>query len=127
MFSNNCIEFCEYCSNFIFNPAINEREQAIQWLADSSRVLEVKIRESIELMKEISTSLANSLRKANNDVLKTSRQLLSYMDIKATIDFKLMEESAYEQKSTGYTRGKPQEWTDEQLKELTLEVKYKKE
>lgn len=98
MFPNNCIEFCEYCSNFIFNPAINEREQAIQWLADSSRVLEVKIRESIELMKEISTSLANSLRKANNDVLKTSRQLLSYMDIKATIDAKLMEESAYGQK-----------------------------
>ena len=63
-------------------------------------VLKVKIRESIELLKEISTSLANSLRNANNDVLKTSRQLLSYMDIKATIDFKLMEESAYDQKST---------------------------
>ncbi|MEC2128904.1 hypothetical protein [Brevibacillus centrosporus] len=87
----------------------------------------MKIRESIELLKEISTSLANSLRNANNDVLKTSRQLLSYMDIKATIDFKLMEESAYDQKSTRYTRGKPQEWTDELLKELTLEVKHKKE
>lgn len=29
-------------------------------------------------------------------------------------------------KSTGNTRGKPQEWTDEQLKELAFEVKYKK-
>ncbi|WP_419878148.1 hypothetical protein [Brevibacillus centrosporus] len=28
-------------------------------------------------------------------------------------------------KSNGNTRGKPQEWTDEQLKELALEVKYK--
>ncbi|WP_411502738.1 hypothetical protein [Brevibacillus centrosporus] len=99
VFPNNCIEFCEYCPNFIFNPVINEREQALQWLADSSKVLEVKIRESIELMKEISTSLANSLRNANNDVLKTtSRQLLSYMDLKATIDSKLMEELAHGQK-----------------------------
>jgi len=92
VFPNSCIEYCEFCSNYRFNPSINEHQEAIKWLLDSSKTLEIKIRESITLMKEISTNLANSLRSANDDTLKTtSRSLLTYMDMKATVDSRLME------------------------------------
>ncbi|WP_251555340.1 site-specific integrase [Neobacillus muris] len=96
VFPNSCIEYCEFCSNYIFNPSINEHQEAIKWLLDSSKTLEIKIRESIALMKEISTNLANSLRSSNDDTLKTtSRSLLAYMDMKATVDSRLMEAKIY--------------------------------
>lgn len=95
-FPKNCIEYCEFCPKFVFNPSINENKEAIRWLNENSMTLEVKIRESIEIMKEISTNLKNSLRIANNDVLgATSKKLLTYMDMKATIDAKLMEANSF--------------------------------
>lgn len=43
-------------------------------------------------MKGLSSTIADFLRNTTNDSLKsTSRNLLSYMDMKATIDAKLME------------------------------------
>lgn len=97
VFPSTCIEYCEFCPNYVFNPSVNETQEAIEWLSSSSRDLEINIRESIEIMKDISTNLANSLRNANNDVLEsTSRKLLTYMDMKATIDSMIMEVGAFE-------------------------------
>lgn len=97
VFPNSCIEYCEFCPNYVFNPPVNETTEAIEWLSSSSKTLEVNIRESIEIMKDISTNLANSLQNANNDVLEsTSRKLLTYMDMKATIDSMIMEAGAFD-------------------------------
>src|SRR5699024_8171574 len=52
-FPETCIEYCKFCSKFLFKPSINESDKALQWLSDSSADLERKINESIELMKEI--------------------------------------------------------------------------
>jgi hypothetical protein len=100
IFPNNCIESCEFCSKYIFNPYINENEEALNWLTDSSRTLEIKIRESIEVMKGVSTNLSNSLKSSNNDILKsTSRNLITYMDMKATVDANLLEVKAFEKEN----------------------------
>ncbi|MGP0686477.1 site-specific integrase [Priestia aryabhattai] len=92
VFPDTCIEHCKFCPNYRFNPSVNENQEAIEWLADSSEILEAKIKESIELMKGLSSTIADFLRNTTNDSLKsTSRNLLSYMDMKATIDAQLME------------------------------------
>lgn len=99
VFPNTCIESCKYCSNFAFNPAVNEQKEAMEWLANSSKVLETKIRESIELMRDLSMNLSKSFVQGNDDLLKsTSRNLLTYMDMKTMIDSNLMEVEAFDKK-----------------------------
>lgn len=96
-FPKNCIENCKYCDKFIFSPAINEIDAGIQWLTDSSTELENKIRESLELMQDLSKSLASQFKPSNYDLLKsTSRKLRSYMDQKVNVEVSLMETNKYE-------------------------------
>lgn len=91
VFPETCIEHCEFCSNYAFKPALNEQKEAIAWLSDSSRSLGGRIRESIELMKDLSMNLSRMYRQGNDDLLKsTSRKLMAYMDMKAMIDSKVM-------------------------------------
>ena len=96
-FPETCIEYCEYCPMYSFNPAVNEQTDAIAWLSDTSIMLEGKIRESIKLMKDLSMGLSKTYRQGNDDLLKsTSTKLLSYMDMKAMIDSKVMGADAFE-------------------------------
>lgn len=96
VFPDTCIEHCEFCSNYAFQPALNEQEEGIAWLTDSSGNLESKIRESIELMKDLSMNLSKTYRQGNDDLLRsTSRNLLAYMDMKAMIDSKIMGAEAF--------------------------------
>jgi len=96
VFPETCIEHCEYCSLFSFNPAVNEQAAALAWLSDTSRTLEGKIRESIELMKDLSMNLSKAFRQGNDGLLKsTSRNLLAYMDMKAMVDSKVMGADAF--------------------------------
>src|SRR5699024_8552859 len=96
-FPSTCIESCKFCPNFTFNPAVNEQNEAIDWLADSSKLLDKKIRESIELMRDLSINLTKTFIHGNDDLLKsTSRSLLTYMDMKTKIDSKLMEVEAFD-------------------------------
>ncbi|MDW0115308.1 tyrosine-type recombinase/integrase [Sporosarcina saromensis] len=98
VFPETCIEHCEFCSNYVFKPSLNEQTGAITWLSDSSRSLEGKIRESIELMKDLSMNLSKIYRQGNDDLLKsTSRNLMAYMDMKAMIDSKVMGADAFGQ------------------------------
>lgn len=95
IFPSTCIESCKFCSNFTFKPAVNEQNEAINWLADSSKSLDKKIRESIELMRDLSKSFI----RGNDDLLKsTSKDLLTYMDMKTLIDSNLMEVEAFDKK-----------------------------
>ncbi len=96
-FPLTCIEDCKFCSNYAFQPAVNEQSGAIAWLSDTSKELEVKIRESIEFMKDLSIGLSKAFRQGNDDLLKsTSRNLMTYMDMKANIDSKIMEADAFD-------------------------------
>jgi len=50
-------------------------------------------------MRGLSMNLSKVYREPPDDILKnTSRKLLSYMDMKATIDSNLIGESIYEEK-----------------------------
>lgn len=98
-FPNNCIEYCEYCPKYYFHPDEHEKDEAIAWLSNTSTILESRITESIELMRGLSMNLSKIYREPPDDILKnTSRKLLSYMDMKATIDSNLIGESIYEKK-----------------------------
>jgi len=99
IFPSTCIESCKFCSKFAFNPAVNEQNEAINWLTDSSKSLDKKIRESIELMRDLSMNLSKSFIRGNDDLLKsTSKNLLTYMDMKTIIDSNLMEVEAFDKK-----------------------------
>lgn len=90
-FPETCIEYCEYCPKYAFSPSVNEQKNAFNWLSNNSNTLERKIQESIELMKDLSESLSKSFIQGNDDLLKsTSRNLLSYMYMKAMIDSKML-------------------------------------
>lgn len=100
VFPNTCIEDCIFCNNYRFNPSINESQTAIDWLTSTSDILELRIKESIELMKSSSNSLTAFLKNSNHDSLKsTSKNLLSYMDMKASVDAHLMEVKTFDQKN----------------------------
>ncbi|HDE4301212.1 MULTISPECIES: tyrosine-type recombinase/integrase [Staphylococcus] len=97
IFPDTCIEYCKFCPKFAFKPAINEREEAIDWLTNTSDDLSVKIKESIILMRDLSMNLSKTYIQGNNDLLKsTSKQLAAFMDKKATIDSNLLEDEALE-------------------------------
>lgn len=99
VFPETCIESCKYCSNFAFKPAVNDQKEAMDWLADSSKELEKEIRESIELMRDLSLNLSKTFIRGNDELLKsTSRNLLTYMDMKTMIDSNLMEVEAFDKK-----------------------------
>ncbi|WP_096200664.1 tyrosine-type recombinase/integrase [Bacillus sp. FJAT-45350] len=94
IFPSNCIEDCRFCNKFLFNPTISEYEEGIKWLGDCSQTIKVKISESIQLMREIaSKGNGNTYNNfSSENLLKTtSRKLTSLMDMKATLDAKIME------------------------------------
>lgn len=98
-FPNSCIEHCKFCPKFSFNPAINERNDALRWLSSSSEDLSNKIEETIKLMRDLSVGLTSSYNQSNDDILKTnSKQLANYMDKKAIIDANLIGDEVFERK-----------------------------
>lgn len=99
IFPENCIEDCRFCNRYVFNPTIDEYEEGINWLTDCSKVLEKKITESIEHMRDLSESMSKTIIPSSDELLKTtSRNLVAYMDFKATIDAQIMEVKAVEKR-----------------------------
>jgi hypothetical protein len=88
-FPNTCIEDCRMCHQFAFNPSVEEYDQGVKWLEDSSEFLKRKISENILMMKNICVSITSqtNFSAASDNLLKThSRQLVAYMDMKAQVD-----------------------------------------
>lgn len=99
VFPDTCIESCKYCPNFLFKPAVNDKDVAIKWLVNTSEDLSRKVHENIQLMRDLSMNLSKTYIQGNDDLLKsTSKQLAAYMNHKAIIDSKLMEAEAIERK-----------------------------
>lgn len=91
-FPMNCIEDCRFCSNYYFNPAISEFEEGMEWLINGSDQMKLKVEHAIDFMKDIVTKSINNNNKAAQDLLQTtSRKLVSYMDLKAIVDAKILE------------------------------------
>ena len=102
VFPSNCIEDCRLCERFLFNPAVSEYDEAVNWLSDCSKILETKISETIELMHDLaSRGNGNTYNNysSNNLLITSSRKLTSLMDMKATLDAKIMEEKINEQEA----------------------------
>jgi hypothetical protein len=99
IFPENCIEDCRFCNKYVFHPTVNEYEEGINWLTDCSKDLEKKITESIEHMRDLSEAMHKTIKPSSDELLKTtSRNLVAYMDFKATIDAQLMEVKAVEKR-----------------------------
>ncbi len=91
-FPDSCIEDCRLCPKFIFNPPQGDYDEGLRWLEDSSKILNAKIKETILMMKDLCESLNIHSSPANDNLLKThSRQLVSYMDMKALVDSKITQ------------------------------------
>ncbi|MEK4244262.1 hypothetical protein MKZ20_02835 [Psychrobacillus sp. FSL K6-2684] len=89
---NTCVEDCRYCDKFLFQPPINDYDIALKWLQDSSEHLNLKIKESFEIMINLCKSLNKTFSPNQDNLLKThANQLVAYMDYKATVDAKLLE------------------------------------
>lgn len=97
LFPNSCIEDCRLCNKYIFKPDITDYHNGIKWMEDYSSQLEQRINETLALMKDQSSSLAFAMKPSSEEILKTnSRKVVSYMDHKAIVDSRLMEENVYE-------------------------------
>lgn len=78
---------------------MDEYEEGVNWLSDCSKHLEKKITESIELMRNLSEAMSKTIKPSTDELLKTtSRNLVAYMDVKATIEARLMEVQAVEKR-----------------------------
>lgn len=50
-FPNSCIRHCKYCNKYIFAPVLNEQQEALLWLSDSSKELEKKLENVLSFYK----------------------------------------------------------------------------
>ncbi|KAB0441027.1 tyrosine-type recombinase/integrase [Lysinibacillus fusiformis] len=91
-FPMNCIGDCRFCNKYYFKPTISEFEEGVEWLINGSNQMKFKIENAIDFMKDIVTnSINNNNRAAQNLLQTTSRNLVSYMDLKAIVDAKILE------------------------------------
>ncbi|WP_336809035.1 tyrosine-type recombinase/integrase [Bacillus cereus] len=86
-FPNTCIEFCEFCSKYIFSPSINEKDDAIKWLSSHSEDLKQRIEEAISLLE----SLFSLPQRYGHDLNTAERKLAAkrlqhYMELKSKVD-----------------------------------------
>ncbi|MCS5501833.1 hypothetical protein NY607_11925 [Lysinibacillus sp. A4] len=91
-FPMNCIEDCRFCNKYYFKPAVSEFNEGMEWLVNESNQMKIKIENAIDFMKDIVTNSINNDNKAAQNLLQTTSQnLVSYMDLKAIVDAKILE------------------------------------
>ncbi|WP_280158552.1 hypothetical protein P5491_020740 [Priestia megaterium] len=95
-FPNNCVQDCRLCEHYEFYPSVNEWKEAIKWLESYSKDIQIEIDKTLNFMFMISMKTYNELGQINkleDDELKfKSIQLFKYLDHKAIIDARLLEE-----------------------------------
>lgn len=97
IFPNSCVEDCRMCNNYIFKPDIDKYEQGIQWLQDFSTFLNQRMNEILLIMREQCSSSLLSKHPGSEELLKTnSKNLVKYMNQKAMVDSRLIEEDRYD-------------------------------
>lgn len=86
-FPNSCIEYCEFCPNYIFSPSVNQKEEAIKWLSNHSQDLKQRIEESISLLESLFSLPQRHGYDLNGAERKTAaKKLQHYLELKSKID-----------------------------------------
>ncbi|MEK5389516.1 hypothetical protein NSQ59_03910 [Margalitia sp. FSL K6-0131] len=97
IFPSSCVEACRMCNNYVFKPVIEKYEQGIKWLQDYSTFLNQRMNEILSIMKKQCSSSHLSGHPRSEEILKAnSMNLVKYMNQKAMVDSKLMEEDRYD-------------------------------
>ena len=97
-FPANCIEDCRLCEpHYIFKPSINEWKDGIKWLESESKVLDENVTKTIDLMAMVSSNTYEKILKGTeklneNEGKSLAIQLFKYLDHKAIIEARLLEE-----------------------------------
>ncbi|MFD1128593.1 hypothetical protein ACFQ3J_10445 [Paenibacillus provencensis] len=97
VFPTTCVEDCRMCNHYVFKPDIDKYDQGIKWLQDYSASLNQRMNEVLSIMKEHCRSLHLPGHSGSEEILKAnSMNLIKYMNQKAMVDSKLMEENKYD-------------------------------
>lgn len=97
-FPANCVEDCRLCEpHYIFKPSVNEWNEGIKWLDSQSKALGENITKTIDLMAMVSSNtygkILEGIEKLNeNEGKSLAIQLFKYLDHKAIIEARIMEE-----------------------------------
>ncbi|MFP7493036.1 hypothetical protein SFC66_04535 [Terribacillus saccharophilus] len=96
-FPNNCVEDCRLCEDYYsFKPTVNDYNNGLKWLESYSKELNQNISKTIDMMATISFDTYEILK--GKDKINESEgrslaiQLFKYIDHKALIDSRIMEE-----------------------------------
>ncbi len=100
-FPNNCVEDCRICEPYYeFQPSIDEWEEAINWLENYSEELKEKAFNTLDLMAMINEKTYEKLKGIENldetESKYLSVQLFKYLDHKAIVDARLLNEKLEE-------------------------------
>lgn len=97
IFPISCVEDCRTCNNYIFKPDNDIYEHGIKWLQDYSAFLNQRMNEILLIMREQCSSSILSNHPSSEELLKTnSKNLVKYINQKAMVDSRLMEEDRYD-------------------------------
>ncbi|WJE54398.1 hypothetical protein QRE66_09265 [Bacillus cereus] len=95
-FPRNCIEDCRLCDFYAFRPSVGEWGGGIKWLESYSQELEQHMTDTLNLLATVSTDTYEKLKgieKINETESKAlAVQFFKYLDHKAIIDARIMEE-----------------------------------
>lgn len=98
-FPRNCSEYCRNCDYYEFKPNINEWKEGIDWLESYSNELQKSISDALSLLATLSLDTHQVLKEMPSVTEEESKSvavlLFKYLDHKAIIDARLLEE-AYE-------------------------------
>jgi hypothetical protein len=100
-FPNNCVEDCRLCVQYYeFKPSVNDLKEGIEWLESFSKEMAQNAINTLHLMAMVSTNSYEKLKgieKLNEIESKSlSVQFFKYLDHKAIIDARLLEEKLEE-------------------------------
>jgi hypothetical protein len=100
-FPNNCLEDCRFCQEYyVFKPSVNDWRKGIQWFESVSKELEENAINTLNLMATISTTTYETLKGLEtmneNESKSLSIQFFKYLDHKAIIDARILEEKLKE-------------------------------
>lgn len=99
-FPLNCKEDCRVCDFYIFKPLLNEYDEGLKWLEDSSEKLNMEINKTIKMMEHLSTEMIYDLEKLSyqsnyqEKLSSHAYNVSSLLDRRAVIEAKILEERA---------------------------------
>jgi hypothetical protein len=100
-FPFNCVEDCRLCQRYyLFKPSVNEWQKGIDWFESLSKQLEEDASNTLNLMAMVSAGTFNTIKDlepmTENESKSLSIMFFKYLDHKAIIDGRILEEKLKE-------------------------------